>query len=155
MIRKTIASAVSALAVTAPALAEEQVLPFTLVVSFVDELALAAVPEGRMALAARAIGVATFEDGRTAFKEFVVLQGGGETGEITGYSTYTFENGDALHLKFTGGWSADGVAGDYELLSGTGTFEGATGTGHFEGVEENWERADLLKGSFTLQMPGT
>jgi hypothetical protein len=155
MFRKTIASAVAALAVAGPTLAEEQVLPFALVVSFVDEAPLAAVPEGRMALAARAVGVATFEDGRTAFKEFVILQAGGETGEMTGYSTYTFENGDALHLKFTGGWSADGITGDYELLSGTGAFEGATGTGHFESVEESWDRADLLEGSFTLQMPGT
>ena len=136
--------------------AEEQELRFTLVVSFVDEAPLPAAPEGRMANAVRAIGVASFEDGRTAFKEFVVLQGGTQgEGEMTGYSTYTFAEGDSLHAKFTGSWSAVGVVGDYEVISGTGAFEGATGTGHFEGREDSWDRADLLDGSFTLQMPGT
>jgi hypothetical protein len=141
---------------TVPAMAEEQVLRFKLVVTNVDEATLASAPEGQSIMAAGAVGVATFEDGRTAFKEFVILDAGGEDkGEFTGYSTYTFENGDSLHLKFVGGWSSDGLTGDYELISGTGAFAGATGTGHFEGLDESWERANLLEGSFTLQMSGT
>jgi hypothetical protein len=153
--RMAFAAALAAGSVGAAA-AEEQVLNFTLVVSFVDEASLPSVPEGRMASATRAIGVASFEDGRTAFKEFVVLQGGTpDDGEMTGYSTYTFAEGDSIHARFTGSWSGEGVVGDYEVISGTGMYQGATGTGHFEGREESWDRAELLDGSFTLQMPGT
>ena len=71
----------------------------------------------------------------------------------SGYSTYTFENGDALTLSFTGGWGENGGGGDYEVISGTGAFEGATGTGRFDGVDDPWEDASLADGSFTLNLP--
>ena len=103
-----------------------------------------------------AAGVAVFEDGRIAYKDFVVFTDGtAEEGEWRGYSTYTFENGDLLTLKFTGGWSASGSGGDYEVLSGTGAFEGATGTGRFDGVQTAWEGASLFNGSFDLDVPGS
>ena len=41
----------------------------------------------------------------------------------TGYSTYTFQDGDSLTLKFTGGWGQERNGGDYEVLSGTGVFK--------------------------------
>jgi hypothetical protein len=137
--------------------AEEQTLRFKLVVSFTSdaEMQLASVPDRSLA-AHEAVGVAFFEDGRVAFKQFVIsTAGGAEDGSYIGLSTYTFENGDSLTLKFTGGWTPEGQGGDYEVLSGTGAFEGATGTGRFDGLAENWEDADLLEGSFTLDVPAS
>jgi len=39
-----------------------------------------------------------------------------------GLSTYTFENGDALNVRFDGGWSPAGEQLEYKVLSGAGTF---------------------------------
>ena len=80
--------------------------------------------------------------------------GSDEEGSYSGYSTYTFQDGDSLTLKFTGGWSAEGDGGDYEVLSGTGVFKGASGTGRFDAVEEPWDDANLFDGSFTLKLAG-
>ena len=137
--------------------AEEQTLRFKLVVSFTSnaEMQLASVPDRALA-AHEAVGVAYFEDGRVAFKQFVIsTAGGAEDGSYLGLSTYTFENGDLLALKFTGGWTAEGQGGDYEVLSGTGAYEGATGTGRFDSLEDAWADADLLEGSFTLDVPAS
>ena len=91
---------------------------------------------------------------RHRIKDFVIAEDGTEeAGTASGYSTYTFENGDSLTARFTFEWSPTGAAGDYQVLSGTGAFEGATGTGHFEGAQEAWKDADLLEGSFTLDVP--
>ena len=70
-----------------------------------------------------------------------------------GLSTYTFENGDALNVRFDGGWSPAGEQLEYKVLSGVGAFEGATGTGELTGVETAWKDASLLEGSFTIQVP--
>jgi hypothetical protein len=105
-------------------------------------------------VANEAVGVAYFEDGRVAFKRFAIATIAGEDeGSYIGLSTYTFENGDALNLKFTGGWSPEGQTVEYTVLSGGGAFEGATGTGELTGVDNSWEDANLLEGSFTLQVP--
>ena len=49
-----------------------------------------------------AVGVAVFEDGRIAFKEFVFAGDTTEDGSRgTGYSTYTFQNGDALNFSLS------------------------------------------------------
>ena len=120
-----------------PAAAEEQTLRFRLVVSLTN-VAFAENPNapGHSVGAGRAVGVAVFEDGRIAFKDFVIANDGTEeAGTASGYSTYTFENGDSLTARFTFEWSPTGAAGDYQVLSGTGAFEGATGTGHFEGAQ--------------------
>jgi hypothetical protein len=71
-----------------------------------------------------------------------------------GLSTYTFENGDALNLQFSGSWSPEGSQVEYTLLSGAGAFEGATGTGELTGINTSWTDALLFDGSFTLQVPG-
>ena len=141
------------------AAAEEQTLRFRLVVSFTG-VAMSENPgvPGHMVGAGEAVGVAVFEDGRIAFKNFVISTD--ETEEArraSGYSTYTFENGDSLNLKFSYNWTAaEGGKGEYELLSGTGAYKGATGTGHFEDVEEPWgPGTDLLEGSFTLDVPAS
>jgi hypothetical protein len=155
---KSILAVLSAVSLAGGAVsAEEQTLRFKLVVSMTNtaEMELASVPDRSLA-ANEAVGVAYFEDGRVAFKQFVISSvGGDKDGSILGLSTYTFENGDALILKFTGGWTTEGLGGDYEVLSGTGAFEGATGTGRFDTIEDAWDDADLLEGSFTLDVPAS
>lgn len=152
------AALVSATALSAGAAsAEEQTLRFRLVTHNVNELMLevADVP-GQAIGSVDAVGVATFEDGRIAYKSFVYSNDGTETaGSFIGYSTYTFENGDAIVARFTGGWSGEGTKGDYEVLSGKGGYSGVTGTGHFESVEAAWEGATLFDGSFTIDVPGS
>ena len=137
--------------------AEEQTLKFRLVTkqlsgSFME----VANVEGRTVSAGQYVGVAVFEDGRIAYKDFVLMiDGGKEEGSYSGYSTYTFQNGDSLTLRFTGGWSPDGEGGDYKFLSGTGAFKGASGTGRFDALKEPWDGANLYEGSFTLTLAGS
>jgi hypothetical protein len=138
------------------ALAQEQTLPFKLVVTMTSEaeMELPSITD-QSVTASEAVGVAYFEDGRIAFKRFAIANLGGEKeGSYMGLSTYTFENGDSLNVKFAGGWSPDGQQLEYTVLSGGGAFEGVTGTGELTGVSTSWEDASLLEGSFTLQVPG-
>ena len=126
--------------------AQEQTLRFKLVVTMTSDakMELPSITDQSL-MANEAVGVAYFEDGRIAFKRFAIANLGGEKeGSYMGLSTYTFENGDALNLKFTGGWSPEGQTVEYTVLSGGGAFEGATGTGELTGVENSWEDANLL-----------
>jgi hypothetical protein len=145
------------LAVPGLAIAEQITLPFRLVTQQVSQTTLdAAADPGRTIRVSQNVGTAVFEDGRIAHKTFVLRgDNGQDSGDFTGYSTYVFQNGDSLNLKFVGGWSSERVGGDYEVLSGTGAFEGATGTGKFDFVDTGWEGAELYDGQFTLDMPGS
>lgn len=137
------------------ALAQEQTLPFKLVITSTSDatMELPSVPD-QAVIAHEAVGVAHFEDGRVAFKRFAYATVGGEAeGGWMGLSIYTFENGDWLNVKFSGGWSPDGAQVDYTVMNGGGAFEGATGTGQLTGVGTSWEDASLFEGSFTLQVP--
>jgi len=97
------------------------------------------------------MGVATFEDGRIAYKRFVVMSDDtAEAGSLKGYSTYTFVDGDALTLSFTGSWDGNGMRGDYTVISGTGKFVGVTGTGSFKTLKEPWDDARLWDVSLKL-----
>ncbi|MBP7242313.1 hypothetical protein [Amaricoccus sp.] len=150
------AAMVSALVLAGSAGAEEQILKFRLVTTDRDSVEhdVANVP-GRYVAAHESVGVAVFEDGRIAHKSFVYTENGTEdAGEAVGYSTYTFENGDALTAKFVSTWGADGFKGTYEVLSGAGEFEGATGTGTFGKVDVPWRDMSAYEGSFTLEVPG-
>jgi hypothetical protein len=136
-----------------PAAAEEQTLRFRLVVQPVE------VPDplpeigGHKVSAGKYMGVAVFEDGRIAHKRFVhVSDDTADGGSFKGYSTYTFENGDSLILGYTGQWDANGLSGFYQVISGTGEFAGATGTGSFKNVDDPWDVANLLDGSFTITL---
>ena len=144
-------------ALPAPVFADPVTMPFRLVTQTVSETVQeAAADPGRGLAVSNNVGTAVFEDGRIAHKTFVTTSNDGtDSGEFTGYSTYVFENGDSLNLKFVGGWSSERVGGDYEVLSGTGAFEGATGTGSFDAAEADWEGASLWDGQFTLDMPGS
>ena len=137
------------------AFAEEQTLKFRLVTMPVEQVAFTAPSDvGHDLSVAKEVGVAVFDDGRIAKKTFVIMtNSAGATGEYSGYSTYTFENGDSITASFTGSWGAETDGGDYKLISGTGAYEGATGTGRFDGVENPWEDTYLANGSFTLSTP--
>jgi hypothetical protein len=137
--------------------AGEMTLKFRLVTTDVSVTALPVDNvEGREISARDAVGVAVFDDGRIAFKRFVYTEDASEAeGRFGGYSTYEFENGDSLTAKFTGGWSAAGLEGTYEVLSGTGAYAGATGTGAFGTTSFPWEGANIMDGSFTLEVPGS
>jgi hypothetical protein len=50
-------------------------------------------------------GVAVFEDGRVAYKQYIESSDDTEAGgDFKGYSIYTFQNGDSLTMSYTGGW---------------------------------------------------
>ena len=135
--------------------AAEQTLRFKLVTNMQPTGAAPVLPEvgGHKVTVGEYTGVAVFEDGRIAHKQFIdVSDDTAELGEFKGYSTYTFQNGDLLTLSYTGGWNASGAAGDYKVVAGTGAFAGATGTGHFEAADEKWEKAMLWDGSFKLTL---
>lgn len=138
------------------AMAEEQTLKFRLITRSVNSTNLETPVEGRSLSLSQAAGVAVFEDGRLADKQFVVhTDNAGADGSYAGYSTYTFQNGDSLTLSFTGGWGAGGNGGgDYTVVSGTGAYEGATGTGRFDPVKNPWENANLFDGVFNLTVGG-
>lgn len=151
------AALASALVFVGSAWAEEQNLKFRLVVTDVSTTNIepANVP-GRSIGVVKSTGVAVFDDGRIAQKDFVrYYDGTEESGDFTGYSTYTFENGNSLTARFVAAWSPEGVGGDYEILSGAGAYEGVTGTGRFDGVTDPWDDADLLTGTFKLEVPGS
>lgn len=136
-----------------PVAAEEQTLRFKLVTQQVGEPRELPEIGGHKVTVGEYMGVATFEDGRVAHKRFVdVSDDTTDAGTFKGYSTYKFQNGDSLTLSYTGGWDANGLRGDYQLISGSGAFEGATGTGSFKGVDEPWEQAYLLEGEFRLTL---
>ena len=100
-----------------------------------ESTALVAPPHAGVSLAARRYsGVCVFADGRIAEKQFVVINriiGDGKTGTFLGYSVYSFKNADSLSVQFVGGWGADGVRGDYTIISGTGAYANAKGDGNF------------------------
>ena len=132
--------------------AEEQNLKFHFVTIGLSSTTLE-VPhtEGHALNLDKSMGVAVFEDGRIALKEFVFAgDGSSEQFGGHGYSTYTFQNGDSLNFRFV----FEGSGGDYELISGTGAYEGATGTGRFDCVDNKWENADEWAGEFNLSVMG-
>lgn len=135
------------------AMAKEEVLEFRLVTQQVGAPMDVLEIGGHKLTAGRYMGVAVFTDGRIAHKTFVHENDEtADAGTYKGYSTYTFQNGDSLTLSYTGAWDSNGERGDYRLISGTGTYEGATGTGSFRSIEEPWEDAYLLEGSFKLDV---
>src|SRR4051812_2449777 len=141
------------LAHTAPAAAEEQTLRFKLVVRPLGTPAELPEIGGHKVSANQYTGVATFEDGRIAYKRFVEVDDStGDVGTFTGYSTYIFQAGDSLTLSYTGGWDTKGITGKYQVISGTGEYVGTTGTGEFKSVDAKWEEATLLDGAFHLTL---
>ena len=94
----------------ASTMAAEETLKFRLIVMTVNETSADAPNiEGHSVSAGTFTGIAVLKDGRITHKEFVdITDNRGAEGSFPGYSTYTFENGDSLSLRYTGGWGAEG-----------------------------------------------
>jgi hypothetical protein len=150
----TLALTATGLMLAGPAVAEE--LKFKVVMSEVGGSTLNVEGyKGHAVAATRYAGAAVFDDGRVAYKTVVsTSESAGETGTYTGYSTYMFQNGDMLVVKFNGGWSPDGNGGDYTVVSGSGAYEGATGTGRFDAVENPWKDAEMFEGTISVKRAG-
>lgn len=121
----------------APAQAGEQTLEFRLVTKQTDIRSLdVADVEGQTVFANKVFGVAMFKDGRLAAKNFVFAGDFNKgSGPFYGYSTYQFEDGSTLTMRFAGVAKAgQPLHGDYTILSGTGLYAGAKGTGAFDAV---------------------
>ena len=134
----------------------EQVMKFQLVTRGLDvKTEKIAEIEGTAVSMGRYAGTAIFEDGRIANKEFTFsFDFNKGSGPFFGYSTYTFTDGSSLTMRFSGVATAgQPLAGDYNILSGTGSFAGATGTGNFVGVKDPWEKANFYKGSLNVTTP--
>jgi hypothetical protein len=131
--------------------AGEQALSFKFVVKPIDIKAVQAPSiQGRELTAGAWFGVAFFDDGRVAVKDFVNasddLNG---ASMFHGYSTYTFEDGSSITASYTGK-DSDGV---YTILSGTGLYDKATGTGSFHFVHAFKDGSNLLTGKFDVKTP--
>ncbi len=139
-----------------PTYAADQVLEFKLVTRNIDaKMHEAKNVEGQSIGVAKAYGVAYFKDGRIASKDIVYSwdQSKG-AGPLSGYSTYTFEDGSTITARFAGNARAPGqFRGDYTVLSGTGSFAGVKGTGSFESTPAKFPEASLMNGKFSLSMP--
>jgi len=159
MFKPTAIAAVMTLAACAcmqTATAGEQVLPFRLVVTFIDPKTVEAPNvDGQVILMTRAFGVAYFKDGRVASKNFVFSSDYNKgSGPFFGYSTYQFEDGSSITARFAGTQRAGQMThGEYTVLSGTGAYAGAKGTGTFDGVPHKFTSANLLEGKFTITVP--
>ena len=137
-----------------PATAEEQTLKGRLVVTQPTG-ASTALPSigGHTFVANKYSGVAVFEDGRVAYKQYIESSDDtDEGGDFKGYSTYTFQNGDSLTMSYTGGWKGNGYTGEYKVLSGTGAYAGASGTGAFKSVDEPWQDASMADVTLKLTL---
>jgi hypothetical protein len=128
-----------------PATAEEQTLKGRLVVTQPTGTSTALPSYGGHTFNANKYsGVAVFEDGRVAYKQYIESSDDTEAGgDFKGYSIYTFQNGDSLTMSYTGGWKGNGFTGEYKVLSGTGAYAGASGTGAFKSVDEPWQDASM------------
>ncbi|MGB0747532.1 MAG: hypothetical protein ACPGO3_02205 [Magnetospiraceae bacterium] len=139
-----------------PGQAAEESVDFRLVTRSLD-LKVEQIPtvEGQMVGLGHFAGVALFSDGRIANKDFRFsfdyMKG---AGPFFGYSTYTFEDGSALTMRFAGENKAGTpMRGEYTILSGTGKYEGATGSGYFEAQDDPWEGANLFAGALQITTP--
>ena len=96
--------------------------------------ALVTPPKSGVSLSAiRYSGVCVFTNGRIAEKQFVIINriiGDGNTGTIDLFASF-YCKGDLLKLIYIGGWGANGVNGDYKIISGTGAYSNAKGDGNF------------------------
>lgn len=98
------------------------------------------------------IGIAIFDDDTIAEKQYIFAQNNRESdGSLSGFSLYTFPNGDALLMEFEASWTEDGLTGNYlRVVEGTGRFSGASGDGTFHGVAGPWY--ETIMADFKLRL---
>ena len=135
--------------------AGEETLPFKLVVRDLAELTHSEpATEGVGMAAYQSIGVAVFDNGRLAYKEFVnVAMNVNPPVKSPGFSNYVFANGDSLQVSFLAGPGDGGFFVDYTILSGTGAYAGATGDGRLQAMDASWADATLFEGAFRVVTP--
>ena len=141
---------------TQPVWAGEETLSFRLVTRAIDVSTHTDDNiEGLGLSAGQSVGVAVFDDGRLAYKEYVYLGYEGENAPAKqpGFSSYTFENGDSFQVSFMYGAGDAGYSVEYEVISGTGAYAGATGTGQIILGETKWDQALFWEGSINLVTP--
>lgn len=141
------------------AIAAEETLKFRLITRNVDmKVVEASQIEGQVLGVATAHGVAIFEDGRIANKEYTfAFDYNKGLGTFHGYSTYTFQDGSSISARFEGDESARGegtvVKGVYTILSGTSKYAGAKGTGKFVSTQEPWDKTELYNAELHIVLP--
>ena len=147
---------IAASMLTSSVSADEQTLKFRVVMTEVGgSMNDVAAYKGHAMGAQKFAGAAVFEDGRMAYKTVVALMDiADENVSYSGYSTYMFQNGDVLVVKFTGGGTIHNNGGDYEVVSGKGVYKGATGAGRFDSVKNPWQDADMFQGSISVKLAG-
>lgn len=96
--------------------AAEEVLECRLyIAASVDVVSLIEMKEtGQTLNAMRRGSYCVFADGSVADKQFVLsnrVLGEGSSGNYSGFSIYTLENGDSVSAQFTGGWDDKGNHG--------------------------------------------
>lgn len=140
---------------TAVASAAEKTLDFNLVVKSVDPRRDDAPNvEGQSLTQSKAFGVVLFKDGRIGTKDYVYVSDMNNKGAGSGfgYSTYYFDEG-SVTARFTFSIGAQGLRGEYKILSGTGAYAGATGTGSMESAQSTLKNASLLKIRLNVTTP--
>ena len=97
------ACAAAAATTAQPVAAAEETLSFRLVTRIISVASHTdGNVEGLKLTAGQSVGVAVFDDGRLAAKEYVYLSYSGENAPAMqpGYSSYVFQNGDSLQVSF-------------------------------------------------------
>jgi hypothetical protein len=134
----------------------EKTLEFQLVTKVMDPRKID-VPnmEGQSITQGTAFGVAVFNDGKIAIKDFVfVADRSKDSMSQSGYSTYTFEDGSTLTLSWTAAAKpGQPYHGEYKVLSGTGVYAGATGSGTFDPVDSKLKGVMHLKVKLVVKTP--
>lgn len=136
------------------ALAGEEHLEFKFVVHPLDRKVFDAPGiQGQVLGASLFFGVAYFSDGRIATKDFISsFDTRNGKGTVTGYSTYTFEDGSSITATFKA--TAGDASGDYTIVSGTGKYANATGTGHYDPMPAKFtDGAFAYTGKFDVKTP--
>lgn len=156
MKKQYIASVILTAVTSLSAIAADKTLDFRLITKRLEGTqTVAKNVEGQSSGLFKIFGVAYFSTGQIAVKEFVhsqdFIKG---SGPFSGYSTYTFEDGASLTVKYTGNLiPGKPMHGDYVVLSGTGIYEGATGTGYFESAPHKYPDGAYYVGQLKIHTP--
>jgi len=136
--------------------AAERTLEFRLVTKTIEPRALDAPNvENQSITQSKAFGVGIFSDGRIVTKEYVFAADFNKgLGPVFGYSTYAFDDGSTLTLRFTLESKPNGVGhGEYKILSGTGAYAGATGMGTLDRVASQFKQVGVWNVRLVVTTP--
>ena len=111
--------------------------------------------ENQVITQTRAFGVAVFKDGRFATNDFIYVSDLNKgVGTLSGYSSYTFDDGSTLTMSWTAEANPNQVMhGDYKIISGTGAYAGATGKGTFDRVPSQLKNVGVFNVKVAVKTP--